>query len=223
MSVSWAQGSNRRHRQQCQGGPGPGAPWRCQQCQCLTWARLWLLSTEAAAAGLGDGAGAAHSLSPLSWEWVLGGKGALRIHPEHSSEWAAQALDRSPVCGQCCHFSFYPSLALSCHASPGGRGWVTGGSRGARPTALPHGLPSLSPLAFLEWWQWQGAFAPWNTSWIWLVHGLLKLLVFHLSWANKKSLLESSKTHLIQYFSCSLNLTVPLILTVGWIIFVLLL
>lgn len=63
------------------------------------------MSTTATAAGMGDGAVAAHGLSPLSWEWRLGGRGGLgevtMTIPGNGLEEAkaaAEAFDRNPRC-----------------------------------------------------------------------------------------------------------------------------
>lgn len=114
------------------------------RCHALPLARLWLLGTRAAAAGMGFGALAAVP---------TGGRGALGTLHGHSREqeeakaapglcWQPGALLAAGSCvAQRCPFSPHASLALSCHASPGGRG--------ARPEA---------PAPALHWWQWQGHF-----------------------------------------------------------------
>lgn len=98
VSVSWAQGSNRGYRQQCQGGCEPGAPW-----QCLTWARLWLQGWER---GPWLPTACPHPAGSGCW----GGPG----DPPWTFQWTGcTGFDRSPVCGTVLPLLFLPQPCLA--------------------------------------------------------------------------------------------------------------
>lgn len=134
--------------------------------------------------------------------------------PEHTEQGVRMALSQCLMAGQGVSVPLSTRLLLpfsldsACPALQRAPGSHSQGS------AL---CASCAPLAFLQCWRWQLAFAPWNTMGIWLFHRLWKFLVFHLPGTNKKSLLESSKntfnsvlhlqskSHHTSNFNCRLN------------------